>query len=324
MGRRAYFVNQTGARNATVAMSAELDNIFQQARSQVLRTIQRMSQNGELTFAGKQKLFLLSEIDKAYAKMNGNMLEWGDRNIPYSVNFYYNMAVRDLEIDSAILGNLNERRIAVAMGNWADDIAANTTFMSRIEKQHLRKISADIFRKASLTGQTRRQVSKELEARALELPSFQAIDRAGKQWNTKAYFKMLGRTVLHGQGREAYIDVMQHQKKDLARITVSGNSCPACNEWENRIVSVSGTNPQYPALDKAVSRGLFHPNCVHSLVYLPDSVIEQKYFEDGRATDGINSPGNANTQTKEKWKQYHQNHAGVKGKWRRTPLESKP
>lgn len=324
MGRRAYFVNQTGARNATVTMSAELDNIFRQSRLQVIRTIQRMTQSGRLSFAGKQQIFLLKEIDKAFIKMGGNMLEWGERNIPYTVNSYYNMAVRDLGIDASILGSLNERRIAVAMGNWTDDVAANAQFMARTEKQHLRRISADIFREASLTGKTRRQVTKELQTRALELPSFQVIDRAGKQWNTNAYFKMLGRTVLHGQGREAYIDVMQDQGKDLARITVSGNSCPACNEWENRIVSVSGNSKQYPSLNEATSRGLFHPNCVHSLVYLPPSVIEQRYTEDGRPTDGINSPGNTNNQTQDKWRLYRRNHAGVKGKWRRTPLVNKP
>ncbi len=326
MGRRAYFINQTGARNATVSMSAELDNIFKQSRLQVIRAIQRLIDDNGLSFAGKQKLFLLKEIDKTFEKMGGNMLEWGERNIPYSVNSYFNMAVKDMGIEASVLGGLNERRIAVAMGNWVDDIASNTQFMSRIEKQHLRRISADIFREASITGKTRRAVTKELQTRALELPSFQFIDRAGKQWNTKSYFKMLGRTVLHNQGREMYIDSMQHQGKDLARITVSGNSCPACNEWENRIVSVSGNNPNYPSLDKATSRGLFHPNCVHSMVYLPPTVREKRYHEDGsgRPKDGMNSYSTTNNQTKEKWREYRKNHTGVKGKWKRTPLENKP
>ncbi len=326
MGRRAYFTNQTGARNATVSMSAELDNIFRQSRLQVIRTIQRLVNEKGFNFAAKQKLFLLKEVDKVFGKMGGNMEEWGARNIPYSINSYFNMAVNDLGIEASVLGGLNERRIALAMGNWTDEIAANTKFMATMEKRHLRRISADIFREASLTGQTRAAVSAQLESRALELPSFKFIDKAGKQWNTEAYFKMLGRTVLHNQGREMYIDSMQARGKDLARITVSGNSCPACNEWENRIVSVSGTNPDYPALDKAVSRGLFHPNCVHSLVYLPPVVREKRYLDDGsgRPKDGLNSYGNTNNQSKDKWRDYRKNHEGVKGKWKRTPLENRP
>ncbi len=75
-------------------------------------------------------------------------------------------------------------------------------------------------------------------------------------------------------------------------VSVSGDSCPACAEWENRLLSISGNTPGLPTVADAQEAGLLHPNCTHSFVAVGDSVRQRKYDEHGRPKEpkAVNSP----------------------------------
>ena len=103
-------------------------------------------------------------------------------------------------------------------------------------------------------------------SKVLDLPGFKFIDKAGRKWNTESYFEMLGRTVLMNSGRETYLNTCAEKGKDVMRVTVGGDGCDVCARYENQLISMTGKTPGLPTLDQAMKEGLFHPNCVHSLV----------------------------------------------------------
>lgn len=97
-------------------------------------------------------------------------------------------------------------------------------------------------------------------------------DKAGKAWNMQTYSEMVARTTTMETFRQGTGNEYLQNNIDLVQITGgSANSCDVCSKWEDQIVSLSGTDENYPSLDSAIAEGLFHPNCVHSYhVVIPD------------------------------------------------------
>ena len=123
---------------------------------------------------------------------------------------------------------------------------------------------------------------------------FKFVDAKNRVWNTNAYVEMLSRTTMLNAGRETYLDTCAEKGKDVVRITVSGNACPKCAEWENRLVSISGKTKGLPTLQQAIDSGLFHPNCTHSTVAVGDYDRETNFDENGRPKKGYNSADKPN------------------------------
>lgn len=98
------------------------------------------------------------------------------------------------------------------------------------------------------------------------------VDKTGKQWNMDTYSNMVARSTTMETFRQGTGNEYLQNNIDLVQITGgSANSCDACSKWEDQIVSLSGTDENYPSLDEAMAEGLFHPNCQHSYhVVQPD------------------------------------------------------
>lgn len=83
----------------------------------------------------------------------------------------------------------------------------------------LRSISAEVFRVATLTGASRRDVTAQLIEKALEIPGFQFVANNNVRWSNQAYFKMLVRTELMNAGRDAYSQKCAEEGYDLVMLT---------------------------------------------------------------------------------------------------------
>lgn len=70
----------------------------------------------------------------------------------------------------------------------------------------------------------------------------------------------------------------KEDKSDLVRIVTVGDptTCPKCKKWENKIVSLSGKNRNYPSLDKAIKDGFLHFNCRCALLDIKTDEIPLK------------------------------------------------
>ena len=109
-----------------------------------------------------------------------------------------------------------------------------------------------------------------------------SADSAGKQWKTDACFKMLGRTLLHNNSRECYLSACAKEGSDIVTISISGDPCDLCARYENRLLSISGKTQGLVTLEQAMSEGLFHPNCTHRMIAVPEVVAQEYYDKDGK------------------------------------------
>lgn len=188
----------------------------------------------------------------------------------------------DLKYSSKYVSNLWERINPDAEAHIA---AVRTKAMSNQDINQLRALAVDSLRQASVEGATAKGTYKLMRDRWLDLvdkgklDSWQFIDKAGKKWDNNNYFSMLQRTLAARVSRDTYADTLTANGKDLAKIKNNSGKCPACGAFNNVIVSISGTNPDYPSLQDAKDAGWGHPNCLCRLSYIDEDFDKEEIEE---------------------------------------------
>jgi hypothetical protein len=128
-----------------------------------------------------------------------------------------------------------------------------------------RKVGLEVVQRKLTEGMTIRQTRAALleELTQSGLTSF--VDQAGRRWQLPQYAEMVARTT----SREAYtagtVAVVQRAGYDLVQATTHFPTCHICASRQGRVYSLSGTNPDYPALSSSGEYFPWHPNCGHVL-----------------------------------------------------------
>ena len=121
---------------------------------------------------------------------------------------------REAGVRNAILSKPDSGRIRYFLDSAFDQVAMKTQHMTADHIRQLRGISAEVMRKMSITGATRREVSKEMLERAMAIPGFEFIDASGRKWPLKSYFNTLARTELMTAARASYDDKVAEEGFD--------------------------------------------------------------------------------------------------------------
>lgn len=120
-----------------------------------------------------------------------------------------------------------------------------------------------------LSGQSTKEVAKEVRE-LLENQGFTVLlDRGGKQWTLEKYSDMLARTHLIKANNEGTINRAVEFDVDLLEVSTHGATDHLCSSQEGKIYSISGNTEGYEKLD-GNNTPPFHPNCKHSLLPRPD------------------------------------------------------
>lgn len=205
-------------------------------------------------------------------------------SLPVVMRQFYDKAANEIRKAGrfrAIVGKVDQKRIDYFLSSAYEQVAMKTDKMIFDHVRILRQISADVLRETSLTGATRREVSKKMLDRALDVPGFRFIDKAGSNWSLKSYFRTLARTELMNAGRATYDDKCADEGFDVMLLSVSGNPCQKCAPFEGRLFSLSGATPGLPTKADLEASGVFHPNCTHSYSAVPDFIRERDYTPNG-------------------------------------------
>ena len=139
-----------------------------------------------------------------------------------------------------------------------------------------------------LTGaQTRRQAAQSAWQAWIDRGVSGFTDRAGRRWKLSSYAEMATRTVAQRAAVQGQVDRLDTIGVELVYVSDAVQECARCRPFEGRILrttpgpldvqvehatrdGVMVTVEAYATLDDARLRGLFHPNCRHSIsAYLP-------------------------------------------------------
>lgn len=162
---------------------------------------------------------------------------------------------------------------------------ATATVGASFEALLIGRTTPDIFRRVGLeqvtameaTGQGAFKMTRQfIEALRREgVTAF--IDRAGRRWSLHTYGSMVLRTT--SRQAEVLATLTKDPAQDLYKISSHSTTCKLCAPYEGRVYSVSGTDPDFPALVDAFGKMdptgpnslanswlNIHPNCLHVLV----------------------------------------------------------
>lgn len=147
-----------------------------------------------------------------------------------------------------------------------------------------------------LGGLTRRQASQRALDQFANRGITGFIDSAGRSWDMASYAEMAVRSVTARAAIEGHVDALAEIRVGLVIVSDAPLECPLCAPWEGEILTLSGQSGPHTieaehatetvgrlrrrprvvpvhvvgSLAEARGKGLFHPNCRHSLsAYLP-------------------------------------------------------
>ncbi|WP_113699174.1 phage minor capsid protein [Nonomuraea lactucae] len=135
---------------------------------------------------------------------------------------------------------------------------------------------------------TRREASQAAWQRLMDKGIVDFTDRAGRRWKLSSYVEMLARTNAQRAAVQGQTDRLADIDIDLVYVSDNVQECKVCRPFESKVLrrDVGPTGPiqvehatrddEYITVDVtdtlpgAMAKGLFHPNCRHSVsAYLP-------------------------------------------------------
>ncbi len=267
------------------AYEHDLQQIYLRARNRIEMQLSNFLQRRGASFTGPRLISLFEELNAMFPEFEEEYRETYEHALEYMAHQNYAAALQDMGLKENVVGSMDKSLFENMRQDGFQHIAGATRNMQTEVISELRRMSARVMREANLTGMTRAEVSRHLAAELLYAPDaklkdFQFIDAGGRRWKTEKYFNMLGRTLLHNNARECYLAGCAKGGSDIVTISVSGDCCDACGKYENALLSISGATPGLPTLEEAMAEGLFHPNCTHRIIAVPESVA-RKYYGPG-------------------------------------------
>ena len=283
----------------------QLIRLYERAEADIVRSIERMARTGKkqaqaLGLLKKQKrevegiLGALRKRSKAWARTAAESAYGAGIDVADEQLRHAGIRLR------TGLGEIHRKAVEVFAEKVYSRLGDVVTLSGRT--------AVDIYRAASLEAsmigavegyetwqQARQKILDEVTGKGI----VGFVDRAGKRWSMKTYAEMLARTVLMEIHNEAQWREFRAHDEDLIAISFHTGTCPKCEPWQGRVLSLTGQTPGYPTLDDAKAGGLFHPRCVIGDTIVSGPLIQACYsrWHEGQVVTIVTASGNKLTCT---------------------------
>lgn len=266
--------------------------LFLRAETDIINEIARLRAGGLVDYHAEAAL---ERVQAILRSLENESWEYVPRMIerqfyvqhPEARRFYESVkkhaaGYQNAEVLTAAQMDIVQRLTMNLMGEITE---ATATVGASFEALLIGRTTPDIFRRVGLeqvtameaTGQGAFKMTRQfIEALRREgVTAF--IDRAGRRWSLHTYGSMVLRTT--SRQAEVLATLTKDPAQDLYKISSHSTTCPLCAPYEGRVYSVSGTDPDFPALVDAFGKMdptgpnslanswlNIHPNCLHVLV----------------------------------------------------------
>lgn len=163
----------------------------------------------------------------------------------------------------------HDAAVAALVGQGSIAFLSSTRFqLLRSTLDIYRSVIASATQRAILGVTTRRGAALDalIQFAAKGITGF--VTKDGRQYELLSYIEMATRTATMQAAREATLQRIG--AGGLIIVSSVPNPSPQCKPYERKVLSVDGSNPNYPSLDDAKAHGLFHPQCRHTFTkYVP-------------------------------------------------------
>ena len=246
-------------------------DLFERADKRISDLLRKMLDkigNGSETASVKYLRKYKIQVRKILSDLKHDAAEWSDVAIPTFYDSGVSTADRQLgkagytiNID---FGRLHLRSVTVlveAMKARGEDVLS---VIGRRVDDVYRAVQLDSAASSVMGYETVRKAARKLRSDLLENGVTRFIDRGGKSWHMGTYSEMAARTVTMEARMKGQFNELIAYGEDLVEVSSHPLSCPKCEPFQGKILSISGNTPGYTSVAAAKTAGLWHPNCRHT------------------------------------------------------------
>jgi hypothetical protein len=280
----------------TNTATEELVRIYQIAKNKIISDLTAVDVSD---YKESEAIKAMNKIQGALAELNAKARRWATVQIPRSYDFgksitrvkleilgarpskrfdrqthdrskgeYFELIMKDLNRANATIKRTADTIIHLARtsSRTIETLPETAPIQAYDNEAYLRDVFGNWATKAVQEGYTRQWLSKLIKNRLLEnMEGGQFIVVNGRHFTLNYYAEMVARTRMREAQSEATKNMSQEYENDLVQMSHHSNPClQICKPLEDQIYSISGTDPEYPALTEETTPPL-HPNCEHSL-----------------------------------------------------------
>jgi len=167
-----------------------------------------------------------------------------------------------------------------------DDLKSVETAMADQAMSAYHRVITQVTAEVEAGTKTRLQAAGNALAKFADAGITGFTDRSGRRWELRTYVEMAVRTHAANIMVDAHVDRIESAGVRLVMVSDAPYECPLCKPWEGKILEIGGPSGKHEvtvkagnknvtvqvagSLSEARSKGLFHPNCRHSVeAYLP-------------------------------------------------------
>lgn len=245
----------------------KLIEIYKEAEQRLIKTIAEKEIKGNVTTFYKE---MLNQVQQELLKLQIYNTQWATNITKQLYEQAYKEAIEALEIASNdTFTQLHKEAIELIANNTVNGLNGATDVVGRRIEDSIRKIALEDASMKFATGQTIRQLQKELVNDLISNNIYCMKDKLGRNIPLSAYAETVARSIVAETQNTCVKNVMQENGHDLVKMTSHFGSCPVCVPYEGRVYSLSGKDTRFPSIKTVpgYSAGYnnIHPRCSHRI-----------------------------------------------------------
>lgn len=252
----------------------QLEKLYTKAEQRLIQIITKKTVKGQSTSFYKD---MLKEIQLELLKVQLASVKLSNSIVNELYIEAYEKALSSLEIDfSNGLTSVHKEAIEILTTNLVNNFAEVNNLVGRQIEDTLREIGLDKASMKFATGQTIKEMQKEVKDKLLHENILGIVDKRGRIIPYTTYAEILCRSIVAETQNTSVLNISKEYDKDLVIMSNHKTSCPTCKPFENKVYSISGESDKYPPLKSipGFKNGYnnIHPRCRHRI-----SVYIEKY-----------------------------------------------
>lgn len=244
----------------------KLIEIYKQAEIRLIKTITEKQAKGNVTTFYKE---MLKQVQQEILKLQIFHTQWATDITKQLYKQAYKEAIKALEINIDSLTQLHKEAIELIAENIVNNLNQVTNLVGRQIEDKIREIGLNFTANKFATGNTIKQMQKELVNSLIDEGLTSIKDKLGRNIPISVYAETLARSIVAETQNTCVKNVMQEHDKDLIKMSKHYTACPVCVPYEGRVYSLSGKDSRFPHINNVpgfkAGYNNIHPRCRHRI-----------------------------------------------------------
>ena len=243
----------------------KLIEIYKEAEQRLIKTIAEKEVKGNVTTFYNE---MLKQVQQEILKLQIYNTQWATDITKQLYQQAFNEAIEMLGVSDNFT-QLHTDAVEILADNTVNNLNGATRFVGRRVEDTIRDIALKDASMKFATGQTIRQLQKELVNDLVSNNITCMKDKLGRNIPISAYAETVARSIVAETQNTSVKNVMKEHGHDLVKMTQHSTACPACVPYEGRVYSLSGKDERFPSIKNVpgfnAGYNNIHPRCRHRI-----------------------------------------------------------